>query len=260
MVDDDVAVVAMLEHALVGVGVGPGGLDERDRMAGVVRDEVDGVSHRLPVRLLRRVLLAIGLSVLAADGVLVAGEIAQRAVAGAVDEDVGGQLVAGFRRHLIALDALDFLPVGVDLVHRRVHEQGQVPGLACAGPKHAVPEGEVVGVVDPFVLQLQLHQDAGLGGILLSPVATGAGDVHPRLAACVSSEDGPVVDQRGLRAMARACHRGAQSAHAATDHHDVEMLPFSRILGGGRSFMDKLFHIACLFVKPFTCYMPDTLS
>ena len=241
MVDHDVAVVAMLEKALV-KGVGPGGLDELHRSAGISGAEIDGITHGLAVGDRRRFLFVVGLPRLPADAVVRAGEIAQGAVAGGVDEDFGGEGIADLRSHLIALYGLDLALFGENAVHGSVHVAVQSLGGPDGGPEHRVPDRIVVVVVEILVFQLQLHKDAGLSGVFLAPVAGSAGDMHPGLRAGVAAIDAAVLDQGGLCAMTGRGNGRAHPAHSAAYHHHVIVLFHGGILRRRGFLMDIVFH------------------
>ena len=132
--------------------------------------------------------------------------------------------------------------VGMDGGHAGVHIEGEVFGLLGGVPEDAVPDGIVIAVVQVFVFELKLHQDARLGSVLFAPVAGGAGDVHPHLGAGIAAEHTAILHDGGLCALARGGHGGAESAHAAADDDHVEM----QACGSGNlmagNLMDIVFH------------------
>ena len=241
MIDHDIAVITVLEVGFV-EGIGPVGLDEFDGMAAVLGHEVNRVAHGLAVGDGRRVPLLIFVAALAADLIFRTGLVAQRAVARGVDKDAGGQLKAQLGRHLITFDGGDVRAVGMDGGHAGVHIEGEVFGLLGGVPEDAVPDGIVIAVVQVFVFELKLHQDARLGGVLFAPVAGGAGDVHPHLGAGIAAEHTAILHDGGLCALARGGHGGAESAHAAADDDHVEMQACrsGNLMAG--NLMDIVFH------------------
>lgn len=117
--------------------------------------------------------------------------------------------------------------------------------VSCAGvPQNAVPDGIVVAVVEVFVLQLKLHQDAGLCRVSLAPVAGRAGDVHPHLGAGVAAENAAVLYKGGLCTLPRGSHGRAEAAHAAADHDDIKMPFLGSLLRVIRNFVNVFFHCA----------------
>ncbi len=195
---------------------------EAHRPAPVHRLEQQGVAHAVVVGRLRGVgLLELRLP-LAAGAVVRPGEIAQGAVAGAVDEHLGGDPQMGLRGALVADDPPDLVPLQLHVVHARVEQQRQV--LLAAGhlQQGAVPDGVIVVVVAGLVLQHDLVDDAGLRRVPLELIGVRAANVHPDLGAGVSPQHSPVLNQHGPDSLPGAGQRRAQARHAAADNRHIK--------------------------------------
>ena len=242
VISDSIEVGTAHEVALI-QSHGPVGLDELDGTALVLSNVVQGVAHGLAVALFGSVLLVVDLLALTADGVLSASEVAQSTVAGAVHVDLAFDSEALLSGHLIAVHPLDLLAVGMDGLHGGVQIDGQVLlSLGCA-PQDCVPDRVVIVIVQVLVLQHQFHQNAGLGSVLLAPVAGSAGDVHSHFGAGVTAEDGTILHQNSLRAFTGGSDSGTQTTHTAADDDNIKLLLHTGVQGRCGSFMNKSFHI-----------------
>jgi len=172
---------------------------------------------------------------LAAEAEVGAREVAQPAVARAVDEHPGA--------------------VAEDLIAQRVHGSDGGDGLLVAhlgGEDVAVEEhGEIrllrgddaeglahLGVAEAGLHAAHLLDDAALAGVGLR--AAGAVDAHAELDAGVAAEDGAVLDER--RPRAEPCRGDGRRAtrRAGTDHDDVEgaaVLRLERHAGQAAAFL-----------------------
>ena len=118
-------------------------------------------------------------------------------------------------------DAADGLLLRLGGVEDRVEEEGDV-GLALdLVVQEQVPELEAaLGIVDG-VVEAELLDQATLAPAGPAAVTVGADDVHFDLAAGVTAEAGPVVDEDDLRALAGGGDGGADPGHATAGDADV---------------------------------------
>ncbi|MGX1486326.1 hypothetical protein RKD45_005402 [Streptomyces griseus] len=226
------AVVAGAQDAVAQDGrgrqvLGVGGRYELHRPARVPAVEEDRRAEQSLVRLGGRPGLAELAPRLTPDAVAGAGEVAEQAVPGAVEELARVKGDAALRAHHPAGAGVHLAPVvraaRVDLAHVGVEVEVDVRFGVNGVEDHLVP---VVGVslgVAVLVLGVQLAHDPGLAGPAVHAVCGGAADPDADLAAGVAAEDGPVVDQGDASAETGRGDGRAGPRQSAADHGDVVM-------------------------------------
>lgn len=226
------AVVAGAQHAVAQDGrggevAGAVGAHELHRPARVLGVEQDRRPEQRLVPVLRRPGLAELGARLAADPVVGTGEVAEEAIAGAIEElacvkgdtPLGAHHPARAGVHLarvVRAARVDLPYVGVEVqVDARFGPDGVEDHLV---PVVRVPLGVAV-----LVLGVQLAHDAGLAGPAVHAVGRGAADPDADLAAGVAAQDGTVVDQGDASAEPGRGNGRAGPRQATADDGDVVM-------------------------------------
>ncbi len=226
------AVVAGAQHAVAQDGRGgevAGGLGRHElhRPARVLGVEQDRRPEQGPVPLLGRPGLVELRARLAADAVVGAREVAEQAVAGAVEELTGVEGDAPLGAHHPAGAGVHLARVvrtaRVDLPYVGVEVEVDVRFGPDRVEDHLVPVVRVPLGVAVLVLGVQLAHDAGLPGPAVHAVGGGSADPDPDLAAGVAAQYRAVVDQGDASAEPGRGDGCAGPRQAAADDGDVVM-------------------------------------
>ena len=180
----------------------------------------------------------------AADAVLGAGQVANAAVARAVDDVVPAEAKPALRRDLDSrelLDAPDLAgPVRLEArlrgrlhaVDLAVQVEVQVRLRRDSLPENQVPHLAAALRVAGGVLKAEFLHNAGLPRVRPATGAVGAADVHLDLARRVPAQHRPVLNQRGPRAVARRGNGGADARQPASYDDDIVLLDSAGSLDG----------------------------
>ena len=190
-------------------------------MSHVARPEHYGVAHALIVALLRSVDLAGLGGRLAPLPVFGAGVVAERAVAGGVDEKLSGYPVAHLGRLLYAEHRGYAVTFGLAVVHDGIEHEGEVLLFFCRLEENHIPHRIAELGVSRLVLEHEIVYESALCEIGLPEALVGSRDVHSYLARRVSPEYGAGVYEAYVNAGLCGLYRGAEPRHSPSDYNEV---------------------------------------